>query len=172
MCIWKSLLTRCEDPKSLSGQRLLHRSTFHAGHFPTSITLLPRTAVGAELAASTGDKMDTEVPVANHQILVTYQSGAVGLLTPLSESSYRRLSALQMQLWNALDHTCGLNPRAYRAAESDGIGGRTVVDGTLLRRWLELGNQRRKDVAGRAGAESWEIRADLEIVGGAGLGYL
>jgi cleavage and polyadenylation specificity factor subunit 1 len=116
--------------------------------------------------------METETPVANHQVIITYQTGAVGLITPLSESSYRRLSALQMQLWNALDHACGLNPRAYRNAESDGIGGRTVLDGTMLRRWLELGTQRRKDIAGRAGAESWEIRGDLEIVGGAGLGYL
>jgi hypothetical protein len=31
------------DPKSLSGQRLLHRSTFHLGHMPTSMTLLPST---------------------------------------------------------------------------------------------------------------------------------
>jgi cleavage and polyadenylation specificity factor subunit 1 len=166
------MLTHLEDPKSLSGQRLLHRSTFHTGHFPSSLTLLPRTPTGAELAASTGDNMDTDIPNANHQIVITYQSGAAGLITPLSEATYRRLSALQMQLWNALDHACGLNPRAYRAAESDGIGGRTVLDGTTLRRWLEFGNQRRKDIAGRAGAESWEIRADLEIVSGAGLGYL
>jgi cleavage and polyadenylation specificity factor subunit 1 len=47
-----------------------------------------------------------------------------------------------------------------------------MVDGNLLRQWLSLGKQRQAEIAGRVGAKDWEIRTDLEIVGGDGLGYI
>lgn len=135
--------------------------------------LLPRTAVSSEIAAAASpDVMDVENSFPRHQVLVTTQSGSIGLITPLSEQSYRRLSALQTQLINTLDHPCGLNPRAYRAVESDGIGGRGMIDGSLLQRYLDLSSQRKMEIAGRVGAGEWELRGDLESIGGAGLGYL
>jgi cleavage and polyadenylation specificity factor subunit 1 len=88
------------------------------------------------------------------------------------EESYRRLSALQSQLISALDHPCGMNPRMYRAVEHDGIGGRGMIDGTLVQRWMDLSTQRKAEIASRAGADVWEVRADLENLGMAGLGYL
>jgi len=51
------------------------------------------------------------------------------------------------------------------------VGSRTVVDGTILMRWMELGSQRRVDVAGRLGVDVEEVREDLSAVMG-GLGYL
>lgn len=118
------------------------------------------------------DEMDVDIPIARHQILITTQTGAVGLVTPVSEESYRRLSALQSQLTNTLEHPSGLNPRAFRAVESDGAAGRGMVDGNLLRQWLDLGKQRKTEIASRVGANEWEIRADLESISGRGLGYL
>jgi cleavage and polyadenylation specificity factor subunit 1 len=166
-----------ENPKTVSGMRLLHRSTFHLGHFPTSMTLLPSTlAPSAEQDApmSNGDS-HTPSPSLFH-ILITSQSGNLSLLTPLDESAYRRLSALQIHLSSILEHTAGLNPRAYRAAgvEAEGsFGGRGVVDGSLVRRISELGSAKRSDVLGRAGAgDLWALRSDLEIVTGGGLAYL
>lgn len=47
-----------------------------------------------------------------------------------------------------------------------------MIDGTLLRQWLDLGKQRQTEIATRVGASEWEIKADLEAVGGGGLGYL
>lgn len=47
-----------------------------------------------------------------------------------------------------------------------------MVDGTLVRQWLNLGRTRQAEIAGRVGASEWEIRGDLEVVGGDGLGYL
>ncbi|KAL1982296.1 hypothetical protein VTN96DRAFT_1454 [Rasamsonia emersonii] len=161
-----------EDPKSSNGDRLLNRSTFHMGHFASTVTLLPRTAVSSELAMSDSDEMSIDAYVPLHQVLITTQTGSVGLVTSVSEESYRRLSALQSQLSNTLEHPCGLNPRAYRAVESDGIGGRGMIDGTLLYRWLDLSRQRKTEIASRVGADEWEIRADLEAIGGSGLGYL
>ncbi|KAL1965959.1 hypothetical protein VTN77DRAFT_4899 [Rasamsonia byssochlamydoides] len=161
-----------EDPKSSNGDRLLNRSRFHMGHFASTITLLPRTAVSSELAMSDSDEMNIDAYIPLHQVLITTQTGSVGLVTSVSEESYRRLSALQSQLSNTLEHPCGLNPKAYRAVESDGIGGRGMIDGKLLYRWLDLSRQRKMEIASRVGADEWEIRADLEAIGGCGLGYL
>jgi cleavage and polyadenylation specificity factor subunit 1 len=143
------------------------------GHFAETLTLLPRTAVSSEVAVMNSDSsMDIDSYVPLHQALITTQSGSMAVVTSLSEESYRRLSALQSQLSNTLEHPCGLNPRAYRAVESDGVAGRGMIDGKLLMRWLDLSRSRKLEIAGRVGADEWEIRADLETVSGAGLGYL
>lgn len=136
------------------------------------MNLLPRTAVSSELAYSNTDDSESENSVSTHQVLVSSQTGSLALITTLSEESYRRFSALQSQLINTLEHPCGLNPRAHRAVESDGITGRGMIDGDLVRRWLDLGVQRKMEIAGRVGADVWQIRADLESIGAAGLGYL
>ena len=114
--------------------------------------------------------MDTGSPTG-YQVLVTSQDGSIAVVTPMVEESYRRLSALQSQLLNSLEHPCGLNPRMYRAVESDGIGGRGMLDGNLLQRWLDLSTQRKAEISSRAGADVWEVRNDIEGLGMAGLGY-
>jgi cleavage and polyadenylation specificity factor subunit 1 len=117
--------------------------------------------------------MDIDEPATGplHHILHTSQSGIISLLTPLSESTYRRLGALATHLTNTLEHPCGLNPRAYRAVESEGFGSRGIVDGDILRRFSELSSQRRAEACGKVGIEEWVLRSDLEIIGGAGLGF-
>ena len=163
-----------EHPKSERGTKLLHRSTFNTGSFPTTMNLLPRTPVSSE---SVGAPMTTEPDpdqptTAQHQIIVTTQEGGLSLITPLSEQTYRRLSALQNILISNLEHPCGLNPRAYRAVESDGIGGRGMVDGSIVRRWLDQSSQHKANMADKIGGTVWDISADLEFIGGEGLGFL
>ncbi|KAK0285359.1 mRNA cleavage and polyadenylation factor subunit [Friedmanniomyces endolithicus] len=177
-----------EDAKTLSGQRLLHRGTFHLGHFPTpagGMMVLPSTLapMSEQTAVTNGNGLANghqngektaaarEDPPKLFQILTTFHSGAIGLLTPLDETTYRRLSGLQAQLTSLLEHAAGLNPRAFRAAVgSEGRGG--VVDGSLVQRIGELGAARRAEVLGRAGGDGWSLRSDLEVLGGGGLGYL
>ncbi|KAK5702243.1 mRNA cleavage and polyadenylation factor subunit [Elasticomyces elasticus] len=173
-----------EDAKTLSGQRLLHRGSFHLGDFPTpggGMLVLPSVLapMGEQIVVTNGDANGHEdgekpahpEPQRLFQVLTSFQSGAIGLLTPLEETTYRRLSALQTQLTSLLEHAGGLNPRAYRAAlGSEGRGG--VVDGALVQRIGELGAARRAEVLGRAGADGWTLRSDLEIIGGGGLSYL
>ncbi|OJJ46311.1 hypothetical protein ASPZODRAFT_133341 [Penicilliopsis zonata CBS 506.65] len=161
-----------EDPKSSNGDRLLNRSKFHTGHFASTATLLPRAAPESGSAKSDAD-MDMDMDLdrdSSYQVLVTSQTGSIALVTPVSEESYRRLSALQSQLTTTLEHACGLNPRVFRAVESDGTVGRGMLDGNLLRRWLDLGEQRKQEIAHRVGGEKWEIRFDLASLDG--LGYL
>ncbi|KAL2869932.1 cleavage/polyadenylation factor CFT1 [Aspergillus lucknowensis] len=161
-----------EDPNSSNGDKLLSRSKFHTGNSASSVTLLPRTLVSSERAMPGSDEMDTDSAAPLHQVLITSHNGSIGLVTCLPEESYRRLSALQSQLTNTLEHPCGLNPRAYRAVESDASAGRGMIDGSVLFQYLDMSKQRQVEIAGRVGATEWEIKTDLEVVGGDGLGYL
>lgn len=163
-----------ENPKSERGLKLLHRSTFHTGGFPTSMTLLPRTPVSSELAmlVQNEDEMDVDAAYAKHQILLSTQEGGLGLITPLSDQAYRRLSTLQNILISNLEQPCGLNPRAYRDVETDGIGGRAMIDGNVVLRWLDQSSQHQASTADKIGGSVWDIRGDLEGIGGGGLGYL
>ncbi|RAL07489.1 cleavage/polyadenylation factor CFT1 [Aspergillus homomorphus CBS 101889] len=160
------------DPKSSNGDRLLSRSKFHTGNMASTLTLLPRTSVSSGLLLAQSDDMDLDHQVSLYQALVTSQNGSIGLITCITEEVYRRLSALQSQLTNTLEHPCGLNPRAFRAVESDGTAGRGMLDGNLLFQWLGLSKQRKTEIASRVGANEWEIKADLQSIGGDGLGYL
>lgn len=165
-----------EHPKSLSGQRLLHRSTFHLGHFPTAMALLPSTLAPIEQQPLTnghanGESISASAPGLFH-VLTASQSGSLALITPLDESTYRRLSNLQTHLTSTLEHPAGLNPRAYRAVESEGAGARGIVDGSLIRRIAELGAARKSEVLARAGGDAWTLRSDCEVFVGGGLGYL
>lgn len=163
-----------ENPKSERGAKLLLRSTFNSGSFPTTINLLPRTPVSSEVAyqAEDEDDMDVDMVYARHQLLITTQEGGIALITPVSDQVYRRLSSLQNILITNLEHPCGLNPRAYRQAETDGVGGRAMIDGNLVRRWLVQSSQHKTSTADKVGGTVWDIRSDLEAIDGSGLGYL
>jgi cleavage and polyadenylation specificity factor subunit 1 len=139
------------------------------------MTLLPRTTASTVLPAtpSAADHA-ADATIPGHELLLSDSTGSISLLSPLSEAQYRRLSTLASHLANTLYHACGLNPRAYRVS-NDGpegmVGGRAVVDGGMMLRWMELGSQRRGEVAGRVGVDVEEVREDLAALMG-GLGYL
>lgn len=46
---------------------------------------------------------------------------------------------------------------------------RGVLDGGVLRRWGELGVQRREEIRGKVGVEEWIVREDLRGLGEGGL---
>jgi cleavage and polyadenylation specificity factor subunit 1 len=115
-----------------------------------------------------------------HVLLLASRTGVLAALRPLPESAYRRLASLAAQLTTSLPHPAGLNPKEYRMPSADcppagveaGIG-RSIVDGTVLARFGELGMAKRGELAGRAGyAGPEEVRAELEgVVGWAGMEY-
>ncbi|KAF2674469.1 protein CFT1 [Microthyrium microscopicum] len=201
-----------ESAKSASGRLLIQKCTFHTGHFPVGMHLLPSTSLPNAPASSspapinfdeesededqmsngTGD--NTPVPETNgtngttngtngttnitapppvlpQQVLVVTQTGVLALITPVDELIYLRLNGLQTFLNAQLEHHCGLNPRGYRAVESERMGIKGVLDGTMLRRWTELPKQRRAEALSKLGTEEMVVRGDLERVAG-GLGYL
>ncbi|KAJ4287261.1 mRNA cleavage and polyadenylation factor subunit [Kalmusia sp. IMI 367209] len=164
-----------DNPKSMGGLRLLHKSTFHTGHFPSTMTLL----TSALSMPSTSDfpaidDLPPSSPAPQHQILHASASGTVALLTPLGENTYRRLSGLTTYLANTLDSACGLNPRAFRAsAEGEGVGGgggvaKGVLDGNLVMRW----GAGVAEAEGGAGEGRWRrvgVLGEREVLAGWGL---
>jgi len=118
------------------------------------------------------DEPATLTSTPTSSILLTTASGALALLTPLDESTYRRLVALQTHLSTILEHPCGLNPRAFRAVESEGFGGRGILDGLILKRWRELSSQKKIEACKRVGEEVDVVRAWLKEIEGGGLVYL
>ncbi|KIW07498.1 uncharacterized protein PV09_01463 [Verruconis gallopava] len=160
-----------EDPRSLGGQRLVNKAAFHTGHFPVSLHLLPSSLrTESQQSISNGDMNGRTEPTSRlNQVLLLTQTGAVALISPIDEQTYRRLGALHTYLVNQIDLACGLNPRAYRAVEGALRG---LIDGSLLRRWTELPSSRQQEACAKIGVEEWVLRNDLETIGGAGLGYL
>ena len=164
----------------MGGLRLLQKSTFHTGHFPVTTHLLqsrihmPNTSdfpAGVEPNGVDSSSISPAEPL--HQILQTTQSGTLALLTPLSESTYRRLSGLATFLSNTLESACGLNPRAWRAIEGElgggGAGTRGVLDGNLLMRWGELGVGRQREGLGKVGGDEWIFWGEREVIAGWGV---
>ncbi|KEF59392.1 uncharacterized protein A1O9_04236 [Exophiala aquamarina CBS 119918] len=161
-----------EDPKTERGSSLLLRSTFNIGASPTTMTLMPQKTVASARRSSNASADTTNDSQTNsqQQILITTQSGSLCMLTPVPEATYRRLSTLQNILLTTLDfQPCSLNPRAYRQVETDGIGGRGIIDGNLVRRWWEMSTQQRAASADKAGGSIWEVRGDLELIKGGDL---
>lgn len=161
-----------ESPESERGTKLLHRSTFYSGSFISSMILLPGNIVPSsddEPGSAENLPINRSSETPQHQILVTSQEGSVGLITPLSEPTYRRLLALQNILTANLEHPCGLNPRAYRAVETDGIGGAAIVDGTLVQNWLDQDTFHQNSMADKVGSSPWELREDMNEITGSNL---
>lgn len=138
---------------------------------------MPQTS---EFGTTNGYDDDVEMETRSlshpiHQVLHTTQSGTLALITPLSESSYRRLSGLSAFLSNALDSACSLNPKAFRNSDVEEGGwdaggvGRGMVDGNLLMRWGELGEWKRREGLSKVGADERMFWGEREILGGWGV---
>ena len=86
----------------------------------------------AGYAVEDPDAMDTSsttTPPAGFQLLSAGSGGSLALLTTLSASAYRTLSALQSYLTTTLLHPLGLNPKGYRAVDADLSVGNIVGGG-------------------------------------------
>jgi len=81
--------------------------------------------------------------------------GGVGLFAPLEERMFRRLSALQAVMVNALPHDCALNPRLFRLIEQPSIAmeerKRNFLDGQLVWRYVSLDARLQEEMAAAIG---------------------
>jgi cleavage and polyadenylation specificity factor subunit 1 len=171
------------------GQRLIHRTTFATGpNQPIQTLLLPKSPAGTSSStnglSSTANGVNgasADGTTQPYTLLLASPTGQLAALTPLSETSYRRLVSVTNQLVSALPHPAACNPKAFRMPNPnsrqpgvDATVGRGVVDGVVLARWNELGSRQRAEIASKGGyAIPQEVRAELDgILGWGTLGYL
>ncbi|KAL8852861.1 MAG: hypothetical protein Q9221_002237 [Calogaya cf. arnoldii] len=162
-----------EHPNTQTGHLLLPISSIHTASFPTTLTLLPSPSPST-----------TNTKTSSNSLLLTSSTGSLSLLTPISAPTHRTLSALQSHLQPTLSHPLGLNPRAFRytgtgveegmGAGSIGQGVRGggrggVIDGCVVRRWMEGGRWRWWE--GVVGVREG-VREGEGLGGGGGLGVL
>ncbi|KAI5780511.1 CPSF A subunit region-domain-containing protein, partial [Geopyxis carbonaria] len=121
-----------EHPKSLAGQRLIRRAAFNVGHEIATLTLLPRTPAG-------------------HVVLLSTRTGALATLATTAENEHRRLNVLQTQIVAGGESVGGLNHKAWRHVESEGLPVRSVLDAAVVGAWCGLGVGRRREVGVKAG---------------------
>lgn len=128
-----------EDPVSLTGQRLVRKSTICVHSVALAMRLVPM-----------GNGKDFEVWAG-------CLDGLFYSVTPVAEDVYRRMYVLQQQIAEKESHALGLNPKMNRASPFDAqnamfrTGQKSVIDFDVLAEFTRLSIERRKALAVRVG---------------------
>lgn len=147
-----------DEPNSLSGQRLVHCSSFTLHSTNSCMMLLPRNE----------EFGSPQVP--SFQNVGGQVDGSVFKIVPLSEEKYRRLYVIQQQIIDRELQLGGLNPRMERLANDFyqmGHSMRPMLDFNVIRRFCGLAIDRRKSIAQKAGRnahfEAWRDIINIEF---------
>ncbi|KAF9527699.1 CPSF A subunit region-domain-containing protein [Crepidotus variabilis] len=139
-----------QDPDSNDGRYLLLRTEFHGqSEYRTATTIARRT------------KDDPEIPQS--KLLMGSPDGSLTSLTPVSEDAYKRLQLLQGQLTRNIQHTAGLNPRAFRIVRNEYVGkplSKGILDGSLLAQYEALPITRQNEMTKEIGTERIMVLRD------------
>ncbi|KAK9450054.1 CPSF A subunit region-domain-containing protein [Limtongia smithiae] len=156
-----------EDPKSLSGQRLMPKSEFFVGHNIEAFVMVPQeqfastpsTAVvpmvdgGADSA--TEPPQSSLGPTEQFMCIGATRSGSLIAVHPVSEAKYRRLVIVQQHLTDRMEHVAGLNPRMHRtltaSSDLEMSVSRAVLDGNLLMKFASLSLEMQLEIIERVG---------------------
>jgi cleavage and polyadenylation specificity factor subunit 1 len=143
-----------QDPQSFSGQKLLRKADFHLGSY---VTQMQRIAQPSPLQR---DSM-----FHSHFVVLSMVNGSIGYVTPIHEEIYRRLYVLHSKLALFLQHSCGLNPRAFRTYQSVNRqltnSAHNMIDGQLVYDFLNLPRAQQRDLARQVGMSSERIQTEL-----------
>ncbi|KDR76540.1 hypothetical protein GALMADRAFT_246929 [Galerina marginata CBS 339.88] len=139
-----------QDPDSNDGRSLLLRTEFHAqSEFRTTTTIARRT------------KEDPDIPQS--KLLMGSPDGSLTSLTTVEEHAYKRLQLLQGQLTRNIQHTAGLNPKAFRIVRNDYISKplpKGILDGNLLTHYEALPITRQNEMTKQIGTERLTVLRD------------
>lgn len=149
-----------DEPNSLSGQRLVHCSSFNLFSTNTCIRLLPKN----------DEFNNNNFPLASYQIIGSQTDGSIFKVLPLSEESYRRLYVIQQQLVDNGIQLGGLNPNMERLANGFfDIGHimRPTLDYNIIKRFVSLSIEKRTEMGKKTGRRSdvtiWRDLLDIEF---------
>ncbi|KAK9476934.1 CPSF A subunit region-domain-containing protein [Lipomyces japonicus] len=165
-----------ENPRSLSGQRLILKSEFYVGRSIQSLLMVPKfeeyqrstesITDAANGSAGAGDNNSSEV---QYLTLGCTADGNLVAVVPISEIKYRQLLSVQQQITDKVAHVAGLNPKVHRTTftSSDfGSAARAVLDGNLLLQFASLSINRQFDITDRVGknadTEVWNSLVELD----------
>ncbi|CAI4056013.1 hypothetical protein N7582_000487 [Saccharomyces uvarum] len=147
-----------DEPNSLSGQRLVHCSSFTLHSVNSCMMLLPKNEEFGSAQVPSFQNVGGQV------------DGSVFKIVPLSEETYRRLYLIQQQIIDRELQLGGLNPRMERLANDFyqmGHSMRPMLDFNVIRRFSGLAIDRRRNTAQKAGRqahfEAWRDIINIEF---------
>ncbi|KAF8191243.1 CPSF A subunit region-domain-containing protein [Pholiota molesta] len=139
-----------QDLDSNDGRSLLLRTEFHGqSEYRTSLVIARRT------------KEDPDIPQS--KLLMGSPDGSLTSLTSVEEHAYKRLQLLQGQLTRNIQHTAGLNPKAFRIVRNDFVSkplSKGVLDGNLLAHYEALPTTRQNEITRQIGTERLTLLRD------------
>ncbi|CCH45811.1 hypothetical protein BN7_5397 [Wickerhamomyces ciferrii] len=131
-----------DDPKSLSGQKLLQKSTFTTNSITTCLKLVPKF-----------NEFD-QGSITSYQNIGVNVDGSIFKMIPIDEISYRRLYILQQQLSDKIAHYVGLNPRSNRFSANE-QGQKPIIEFGLLKWFINLNVDKRKQFSAKVGRNDY-----------------
>ncbi|KAK7042372.1 protein CFT1 [Favolaschia claudopus] len=138
------------DPESKDGRNLLLRTEFHSqNRYHTSLLVARRT------------KEDLVIPQS--KLICGSTDGSLKSLTPVDETTAKRLQLLQGQLTRNIQHMAGLNPKALRIVRNDFVSkplSKGVLDGNLLAHFESLPITRQNEMTRQIGTERTQVLKD------------
>ncbi|SCV05592.1 LANO_0H10880g1_1 [Lachancea nothofagi CBS 11611] len=143
-----------DEPNSLSGQKLVHCTSFNLHSTNTCMKLMQKNS-----------EFPSNFAAPDFQVIGGQTDGSIFKVLPLSESAYRRLYVIQQHLVEKEVQVCGLNPKMERLQNtfySLGHAMRPMLDFTVIKGFSSLPINKRKQVAAKAGRQAgFEIWRDL-----------
>nr|CAG8506381.1 12436_t:CDS:10 [Entrophospora candida] len=145
--------------QSFAGQKLIRRGDFHVGSQVKTMLTLPKKEVirkdhdfDLEFSSKTSEETGT-------------LDGSIGMITPITEKTYKRMQLLYSQMVNGIQHPAGLNPKSFRLLQSKmrlAINpSKGILDGDLLFQFPNLALHRQREMTKQIGTT--EMGGDSSI---------
>ncbi|CDK27431.1 unnamed protein product [Kuraishia capsulata CBS 1993] len=138
-----------EDPASHQGHRLIRKSVFRNNSSTTNLVAVARSKSLFSASRSLKENL-----VAEFECIGSNVDGSLYRVTPVSETTYRRLYAVQQQIYDRESHFLGLNPRLNIIGHMENIMdnvNRPVLDFDVLKKFMTLSEERKRAFAKRIG---------------------
>jgi cleavage and polyadenylation specificity factor subunit 1 len=138
------------DPESKGGHYLSLRTEFHShSEYRSSVVIARRT------------KDEPILPQA--KLICGGTDGSIASLTPVSETSAKRMQLLQGHLVRNVQHVAALNPKALRVVPNETVSKpllRGMFDGNLVMNFTELPVPKQQQMSKQIGSDKEDILQD------------
>ncbi|XP_054164327.1 cleavage and polyadenylation specificity factor subunit 1-like [Oppia nitens] len=152
-----------EVRESMGGTRLLRRADYYFGSVINSFF-----RIQCKVPVNIKDKRVKQQLQTRQITMFATLDGSLGYLLPISEKTYRRLLMLQNVLTISLQHTAGLNPKAFRMIKISRPEltnpCKNILDGDLLTKFATLSMNEKSDLAKKIGTTPSQVMDDLQEI--------